>query len=146
MLWLFRKILDRLLAKSAVHVASELEARMDLEVSEMRANLLRKAHEFEQEKIPGLEQVAAGLRARAARVAGENEVPADDVVAIVAILRDENLREDRPASSSDVCHNADSPRRLLSALPAPDVKKRGRPRKSRPNDVKSSDIDLPAAP
>jgi hypothetical protein len=145
MLWLFRKILDRLLVKSAVHVASELEAQIDLEVSETRATLLRKAHAFEQENIPGLEQVAASLRTRAARVAGESEVPAKDVVAIVALLRDENLRDELPASLSHHGDVADAPCAFLSALPAPEAKKRGRPRKSPADDAKPSDGELPAA-
>ena len=52
MLWLFRKILDRLLVKSAVHVASELKAQIDLEVSETRATLLRKARRIRAREYP----------------------------------------------------------------------------------------------
>jgi hypothetical protein len=129
MLWLFRKILDRLLARSVLQVASELEAEIQLELTDVRAELLRKAHDFEQERIVGFDELAAGLRARAAKMAGENETPGSDVLAVVALLREEDLREPLQASSAKSSPAGDSHRSLLPAISRGDGKKRGRPRK-----------------
>ena len=135
MLWLFRRILDRLLVKSAVHVASDLEARMDLEMCETQAILLRRAHELEQENIPGLEQIAAGLRARAASLGGDDEVPAKDISAIVAVLRAEDLREEAQPSRAAIGGDVPPAKHPRPAPPAREAKKRGRPRKTPPVDL-----------
>lgn len=126
MRWIFRKIIDRLLVRSTVQVASQVEAEMNLELSEARVMLLRRAHELEQENLPGLEHVAASLRLQAARMGGEEDLPAGDAVRIASALRRENLSEEElplvlPPPAGRVATEQ-------LALPAP--KKRGRPRKS----------------
>jgi hypothetical protein len=129
MLWLFRKILDRLLARSVLQVASELEAEIQLELTDVRAELLRKADDFEREQIVGFEELAAGLRARAAKMADENETPGSDVLAVVALLRQEDLREPLQTNSAKGSPAGDSHRSLLPAITRGDGKNRGRPRK-----------------
>lgn len=125
MRWIFRKIIDRLLVRSTVQVASQVEAEMNLELGEARAMLLRRAHELEQENLPGMEQVAASLRLQAARMGAEDEIAGGDAVRIAAVLRRENLSEEEPRivlpAPGEVTQTS------VLALPAP--KKRGRPRK-----------------
>lgn len=124
--WIFRKIIDRLLVRSTVQVASQLEAEMNLELGEARAMLLRRAHELEQENLPGLEQVAASLRLQAARMGAEDEIPGGDAVRIAVALRRDNLREQDPPIV--LPPSAEMAVSEPLGLPAP--KKRGRPRKS----------------
>ena len=126
MRWIFRRIIDRLLVRSTVQVASEVEAEMNLELSEARAMLLRRAHELEQENLPGLEQVAATLRLQAARMGGEDDLPGGDAPRIAAMLRRENLGENEPPIVLPLASETSGKEQL--ALPAP--KKRGRPRKN----------------
>lgn len=123
MQWIFRKIIERLLVRSTIQVASRVEAEMNLETGETRAMLLRRAHELEQENLPGLEQVAASLRLQAARMGAEEEIPGGDAVRIASVLRRDNLSEHEPPI---VLPPPAETERL--ALPAP--KRRGRPRKS----------------
>jgi len=128
MRWFFQRILDRLFLKSTIQVASELEAQMAMEFSESRAAILRRAHELEQERVPGMEQVAAELRAQAAKMGG-SETPASDAARIADLLRPENLRDagERPLTAwQQPCDIA--PGSML-ALPSPTARKRGRPRK-----------------
>jgi len=126
MRWIFRKIIDRLLVRSTIQVASEVEAEMNLELGEARAMLLRRAHELEQENLPGLEQVAASLRLQAARMGAEDEIPGGGAVRIASVLRRESLSEQEPPIV--LPPPAEMPETGRLALPAP--KKRGRPRKS----------------
>lgn len=93
MLWLFRKIVDRLLVKSVVIIGSELESQMEIEISEARAALLRRASELEQEVIPGFKEIAADLRARVVRLGDHAEVPCTGVLQVVKALEHENLRD-----------------------------------------------------
>lgn len=145
MLWLFRRILDRLLVKSAVHAASDLEAQMELAASETQASLLRRAYELEQENVPGLDQVAAGLRARAASMAGENGVPGGDISGIVSILRAEDLREEVERTRPAIGSEAVPVRRAAPAAPRQAAKKRGRPRKMPAVDLVITDWRKPDA-
>lgn len=125
MRWIFRRIIDRLLVRSTVQVASQVEAEMNLELGEARAMLLRRVHELEQENLPGLEQVAATLRLQAARMGGDDEIPGGDAARIASVLRRENLNEEEPPIVLPPPAEMSGAKPL--ALPAP--KKRGRPRK-----------------
>lgn len=126
--WILRRIFDRLFVKSTIQAASELEAQMCLELGQAQAQLLRKAHELEQEKVPGFEDIAAGLRAQATRIGSADDAPAMDVLAVVAVLRGENLRNAAEDSRAARGKQANMPA-SQPALPAPGAKKRGRPRK-----------------
>lgn len=128
MRWFFQRILDRLLLKSTIQAASEFEAQLTLEMGESRAVLLRKAHELEQERVPGFEQLAADLRAQAAKMGGR-QLPAGEVLEIAAMLREENLREPIVTLAiADETQTAACP--AMRTLPSPATgKKRGRPRK-----------------
>jgi len=102
---------------------------MAMELGESRAAILRRAHELEQEHVPGLEQVAADLRAQATRMGG-SEAPASDAARIAEMLRLEDLRDagERPLTAlQQPCDIAPGP---MLALPSPAARKRGRPRKS----------------
>lgn len=128
MRWFFQRILDRLLLKSTIQVASEFEAQLTLELGESRAALLRKAHDLEQERVPGFEQLAADLRAQAAKMGGRH-LPADEVLDIAATLREENLRE--PITTLAIADETQMPAcGAMRSLPSPTTAtKRGRPRK-----------------
>jgi hypothetical protein len=127
--------------KSTVEIASELEAQIHLGLSETRVSLLRRAHELEQEEVPGLDEIAAALRAHAARMGGRGEIPATDVLAVVEILREENLRESATAPHAEAREQL--PLSLGQAAPAATAvaKKRGRPRKYPSADRESNSME-----
>lgn len=127
MRWFFQRILDRLLVKATIQVASEFEAQLTLEKGESRAALLRRAYELEQERVPGFDQLAADLRAQAAQMVGSH-LPAGEVLEIVAALREDDLRDTKSARSITVAVPAPASTTTLG-LPSPTPKKRGRPRK-----------------
>jgi len=62
MLWLLRKIVDRLLVKSVVIIGSELESQMEMEIGEARAELLRRRGNWSRRSAGAFRD-----RARAAR-------------------------------------------------------------------------------
>jgi hypothetical protein len=142
MLWLFRKILDRLLVRSVLHVATELESQLQLERIDRQADFLRKAHQLEQENIAGLDAVAADLRASAAKMAGD-EAPGENVVAVVALLRQEDLRTDGEATAAEKGPALNVSRGLLPTQPTAVTKRRGRPRKEAVIDATPTTIEPP---
>jgi len=129
MRWFLQRILARLFLKSTIHVASELEAQMAMELGESRAALLRRAHELEQERVPGLEEVATGLRAQAAKMGG-SETPASDAARIADLLRVADLRAVGQQPGTLGHERGDIAPEAARALPSPATKNRGRPRKS----------------
>ena len=64
MQWIFQRIVERLFVKLIAMMGSEWDARVEMHLSETRAELLRKAKQLEGEETRGLEEVAASLRAR----------------------------------------------------------------------------------
>ena len=126
--WFFQRILDRLLLKSTIHAASQFEADLTLQLGESRAELLRKAHELEQERIPGLDEVAASLRAQAARMGQATRLRPATCWRWLRASRDD-LREAAPAALAIEHENFEQARGKPLPLPSPGGKKRGRPRK-----------------
>ena len=86
MLWIIERILERLLLKSAIQMGSQKEAEMDLKHVQSRAVLLRRAHELEEEKVPGFETLAASLRRRAEEMDAGGRAPGADVLQVAREL------------------------------------------------------------
>jgi hypothetical protein len=132
MLWIIERILERLLLKSAIQMGSQKEAEMDLKHVQSRAVLLRRAHELEEEKVPGFDALAASLRRRAEEM--EGGAPGADVLQVARELGagdDGDESESRKLGSSEM--------NFQRALPAPTKRKRGRPRKDAISELKSED-------
>ena len=126
MLWIIERILERLLLKSALQMSSRKEAEMELVQVESRAELLRRAKELEDEKVPGFEQLAATLRKKAAEMEAGGVAPGADVLKVVEELRGDDLQNGNGQKATRL--NAPQEKQH-TALPAPRGKKRGRPRK-----------------
>ena len=121
MLWLFRRVLDRLVVRVVGVVASQIESHAQMELSETKAELLRRAKELECEDTPGMEDLAAELRLRAEGIA-ESAGPGTDVTRLAVELHDVDLRD---VESLKLPASADKPRAIESS----NGRKRGRPRK-----------------
>jgi hypothetical protein len=129
MLWFLRRVLDRLFAKLTLHLASELETHMEMELTERRAELLRRANELQKEEVPGIAEVAGSLRARAEKLGAESCVPAGDAIEVIERLRAEDLREANRLALAQA-KKAEKPGVPALTFDAPaSSKKRGRPRK-----------------
>lgn len=125
MLWLFRKLFDRLATKLMLVAAAKVDSEMEMELGFCRAEMLRVADELEQSANGRNEAIAETLRRRAERLGYDGKGPASEVVDLVQELREENLQEagrgiERHAIGSSAG----------KALPSPAPKKRGRPRKN----------------
>jgi len=120
MIWLFRRILDRLVVRVLGVVATQVESHAQMELSETRAELLRRAKEFDHEDTPGMDLVAAELRGRAERI-GSSAGPGSEVLQLASELHGEDLR------------NAESLRLPVTdkpqAIESSNGRKRGRPRR-----------------
>ena len=68
MLWLFRKVFERIQAKLLLTAAAKVDAEMDIELSYCRAELLRVAEELGRDAGSRSEIVVDSLRRR--RTAG----------------------------------------------------------------------------
>jgi hypothetical protein len=130
MLWFFRKVLDRLVARVVGLVAAQIESHAQMEMSEMRAELLRRARELDREETPGMEDVAAELRSRAARI-GQSAGPGSEVVALVAEYDAEDLRTTGKLGHASHSIADERPRSIESE----NGRKRGRPRKGAVSDA-----------
>lgn len=128
MQWIFQRIIERLVLKLISMMGSEWDARVELHLSETRAELLRRAKQFESEETLGLDEVAASLRAQAEALGKKGEAPSDDVVRVAISLKDENLREPDSLKAPDAVPE-ETKEVSGGLLPAPEKKKRGRPRK-----------------
>jgi hypothetical protein len=124
MLWFFRKVLDRLIVRVVGLVAVQIESHAQMEMSEMRAELLRRARELDREETPGMEEIAAELRSRAASI-GQSAGPGSEVVALVSELDGEDLRTSGKFQHSAPTIAEDRPLAIESATEP----KRGRARK-----------------
>ena len=129
MQWIFQRIVERLFVKLIAMMGSEWDARVEMHLSETRAELLRKAKQLEGEETRGLDEVAASLRAQAEQLGKGGESPASDVLAIAMSLREENLREPDSlrVAQEKTTENGEA---TCGLLVAPEKKKRGRPRKN----------------
>lgn len=125
MLWLFRKVFERIQAKLLLTAAAKVDAEMDIELGYCRAELLRVAAELGRDAGSRSEIVVDSLRRRAERLGEDSKGPASDVVELVELLRDEHLSED---SQEPEARKITGPA-AQGALPSPAEKKRGRPRK-----------------
>lgn len=125
MLWLFRKLFERLVAKLMLVAAAKLDSEMEIELGYCRAEMLRVAYELEENSGGQNEMIAKTLRRNAERLGQDGKGPASEVVELIEGLRKENLHErtvgDRPLALG-------APQ--SGALPSPAPKKRGRPRKN----------------
>lgn len=93
MRWLFQRILDRLTAQFALLVAAQLESQAEMELSETRADMLRRAQQLERDETPGADVVASQLRTAAEQLGGDERGPAEGVLGALRRLQGENLRE-----------------------------------------------------
>lgn len=134
MQWLFRRIIERILLKLMSLVGSQWEAMADMHFSDARAEMLRKASRLEAEDVPGLESVAADLRARAEQLGQRKDAPAGDVLLVATNLKDEDLSN---PESLAITHD-EKTSRVAAVRPAPTTsaakKGRGRPRKQPPSE------------
>jgi hypothetical protein len=131
MLWLFRKLIDRLLGKAALVVGSTMESEMEMELSAARAELLRRARKLEQEDVPGFAEIAAELRAVAGRLGKAVSIPCADAVATISALAAEDLRTPEALLLSGEAAPSGAPATEPGLLPSPASRKRGRPKKDR---------------
>jgi len=118
MLWLFRRVLDRLVVRVVGVVATQIESHAQMELSETRAELLRRAKELEHEDTPGVDLVAAELRSRAERI-GVSAGPESEVTELAAELHGEDLRT---GESLRLASERQKPRRIKTS----NGRKRGR--------------------
>ena len=128
MIWLFRRIVDRLLAQLMMLLSAKMGLASASELAESEADLLRQANDLEKEDVPGLKELAGRLRMRAEKLAQEDKVPSCDQQAVVIRLAEEDWRNP-DAITMDSKKDKSSPLNgggLISASPA---KRRGRPRK-----------------
>jgi hypothetical protein len=126
MFWIIERILERLLLKSALQMGSRKEAEMELVQVESRAELLRRAKELEEEKVPGFEQLAVTLRKKAAEMEAGGVAPGADVLKVAEELRGDDLQNGHGQKATWL---SAPQKEQQTALPAPRGKKRGRPRK-----------------
>lgn len=117
MRWLFQRVLDRLAAQLTLLLAARFESQAELELTETRAELLRRAGQLERDDAPGTDVLAAELRAAAERLGRGEGGPAESVLEPLRRLEGEDLQTpDGLRLSAD----AEPPR----ALPAADKKSR----------------------
>lgn len=136
MFWIVRRIMDRLLVKITVVVASKLESHADLELEETRADFLRRAAELEKEDVAGMEEVVTRLRSQAAAIGRDGKTPGDGTLEVAKRLASDNLREE----PSEPAFDAPSEVGLLEQDTTGDSrgKKRGRPKKPQGNSATDS--------
>jgi hypothetical protein len=126
MLWLFRKLLDRLATKLMLVAAAKVDSEMEIELGYCRAEMLRAADDLESDSGARGEEIADGLRRRAERLGQDTKGPASEAVELVELLREEDLHEQAEPKQQTLI--SEGPRQ--GALPSPAGKKRGRPRKN----------------
>jgi hypothetical protein len=93
MRWLFQRVLDRLAAQLTLLVAARFESQAEMELTETRAEMLRRAGQLERDDAPGAETLAAELRAAAQRLGRDDRAPAEGVLGPLRTLHAEDLRE-----------------------------------------------------
>jgi hypothetical protein len=125
MLWFFRRVLDRLVARVMGVIATEIESHAQIELSDTRAALLRRAKELEQENVPGMEHVAAELRSRA-ELLGAAPGPGSEVAGYVEALHGEDLRNPEALRLPKAGNDSG-----VLAIESTNGAKRGRPRRAR---------------
>ena len=124
MLWFFRRVLDRLVARIVGVVATQIESHAQMELSETRASLLRRAKELDHEDTPGMDLIAAELRSRAECI-GTSVGPGSEITHLVAELQGEDLRNADSLRLPPAAGSEDKPLAIESA----NGRKRGRPRR-----------------
>ena len=126
MLWIIERIIERLFLKSALQMSSQKEAEMELAHVGCRAELLRRAKELEEEKVPGFDQLAATLRNKAAEMEDGGKAPGADVLRIAEELQ---LGAFQNGNGKATSRPALTQEKRKTSLTATGGRKRGRPRK-----------------
>lgn len=124
---IFRQITDRIVVKVLLLAGARVDAEVEMELSDARAELLAHADELERSGVEGCDELASRLRSRATSLGMEKGGPAAEAVEVKLLLADEDLRatERRPGLPQ-----ANSENTNLIASGEPRQKRRGRPRKN----------------
>lgn len=116
MLWVFRKIADRLTVQLAMLLAARMESHAALLWSESREELLRRAATLEGETLPGGKELASELRQRAAKMNQANYLAGAEAAEVVAGLREESFAEEIVTAKVTMALGNESPPLALPAV------------------------------
>ena len=124
---IFRQITDRIVVKVLLLVGARVDAEVEMELSDARAELLAQADALERSGVEGCEDLASRLRSRAISLGMEKNGPGAEAVEVKLLLADEDLRATEERKRLPHSPSANT---TLASSNEVQPKRRGRPRKN----------------